>query len=75
MLWEEGSMGSFGEQKLVLDKSIRQFYLSRPQQSDRDDFNVELSGNKIVGKTRPIQTLADQNTNFIIQSMSRNPIA
>ena len=46
MLWEEGGTGTSGEQKLFLDKFIRQFYLSRPQQSDRDNFNVEFSGNK-----------------------------
>lgn len=43
MLWQD-SHGKFGDQKIFLDESIRQFYLSRLLQTDRDNFVLQSSG-------------------------------
>ena len=46
MLWKPGSNETFGAKVLFLDKSIEQFYISRPLINDRENFEVNSSGNK-----------------------------
>ena len=45
ILWE-GRTVNFGEQVLIIDKSIHQFYLSTPLVKDRDDFDISMTSNR-----------------------------
>ena len=46
MLWKPGTNEAFGDQVLFLDKSIKQFYISRPLLNDRENFEINSFGNK-----------------------------